>query len=183
MEEEKEEIEEIIHFLKNPDQAKRLGGRIPKGVLLSGLPGTGKTLLAKAVAGEAGVAFFSVSGSDFAEVFVGVGVSRVGNLFQEARENAPCIIFIDEIDAIGGARNNRRIQNQEQENTLNKLLAELDGFGSQDDIILIGATNRPEVLDDALTRPGRFDRHITIPPPPPCGTYTNFYLPCPCKRP
>lgn len=165
MEEEKEEITEIIDFLKNPDQAKSLGGRIPKGVLLSGLPGTGKTLLAKAVAGEAEVSFFSASGSDFTEMFVGVGASRVRNLFEEARENAPCIIFIDEIDAIGGARNNRRIQNQEQENTLNKLLAELDGFGSKDDIILIGATNRPEVLDDALTRPGRFDRHITITPP------------------
>lgn len=162
MDEEKEEIEEIIEFLKNPDKAKRLGGRIPKGVLLSGLPGTGKTLLAKAVSGEAEVPFFSVSGSDFAELYVGVGVSRVENLFQEARKNAPCIIFIDEIDAIGGARNNRRISNQEQENTLNKLLAELDGFGSQDDIILIGATNRPDVLDSALLRPGRFDRHIKI---------------------
>lgn len=163
MVEEKEEIKEFIDCLKKPDQITKLGGRIPKGVLLAGPPGTGKTLLAKAVAGEAGVPFFSVSGSDFVEIFVGVGASRVGDLFEDARKNAPCIIFIDEIDAIGGSRNNRRIGgNEERETTLNKLLAEMDGFNSDHNIVIIGATNRVEVLDSALLRPGRFDRQIMI---------------------
>lgn len=164
MVEEKAEIKEIIDCLKRPDRAKSLGGRIPKGVLLVGLPGTGKTLLAKAVAGEAGVPFLSTSGSDFVEIFVGVGASRVGDLFNEARKNAPCIIFIDEIDAIGGSRNSRKLgnSNEERENTLNKLLTEMDGFNSEDNIVIIGATNRAEILDSALLRPGRFDRQITI---------------------
>lgn len=166
MKEEKVEIEEIIKYLKNPKQAESLGGKIPKGILLEGAPGTGKTLLARAIAGEAGVPFLSVSGSDFVELFVGVGPLRVANLFKEARKNAPCIIFIDEIDAIGGARSNHGINsNEERENTLNKLLAEMDGFdskNSEDIVIVIAATNRANILDAALLRPGRFDRKINI---------------------
>ena len=160
--EEKEELREIVEFLKNPNKYNSLGARIPKGVLLVGPPGTGKTLLARAVAGEAGVPFFSISGSDFVEMFVGVGASRVRDLFKEASKMAPCIIFIDEIDTIGKSRDNRMGGNDEREQTLNQLLAELDGFDPGKGIIVLGATNRPEVLDKALLRPGRFDRRITI---------------------
>ena len=161
-EEEKEELREIVDFLRDPQKFISLGARIPKGVLLVGPPGTGKTLLAKAVAGEAGVPFFSISGSDFVEMFVGVGASRVRDLFKEASKMAPCIIFIDEIDTIGKSRDNRMGGNDEREQTLNQLLAELDGFDPGKGIIVLGATNRPEVLDKALLRPGRFDRRITI---------------------
>ena len=161
-EEEKEELREIVDFLQDPQKFISLGARIPKGVLLVGPPGTGKTLLAKAVAGEAGVPFFSISGSDFVEMFVGVGASRVRDLFKEASKMAPCIIFIDEIDTIGKSRDNRMGGNDEREQTLNQLLAELDGFDPGKGVIVLGATNRPEVLDKALLRPGRFDRRITI---------------------
>ena len=160
--EEKEELQEIVEFLKDPQRFLDLGARIPKGVLLVGPPGTGKTLLAKAVAGEANVPFFSISGSDFVEMFVGVGASRVRDLFKEASKMAPCIIFIDEIDTIGKSRDNRMGGNDEREQTLNQLLAELDGFDPGKGVIVLGATNRPEVLDKALLRPGRFDRRITI---------------------
>ena len=162
--EAKEEVMEIVDFLKEPQKYTRLGGKIPKGALLIGAPGTGKTLLAKAMAGEAKVPFFSISGSDFVEMFVGVGASRVRDLFKQAREKAPCIIFVDEIDAIGRARGKNSIQggNDERENTLNQLLVEMDGFGSDKGIILIAATNRPDVLDPALLRPGRFDRQIHV---------------------
>ena len=161
--EEKEELEEIVQFLKDPGKFNALGARIPKGVLLMGPPGTGKTLLAKAVAGEAGVPFFSISGSDFVEMFVGVGASRVRDLFKEAAKVAPCIIFIDEIDTIGKSRDGSRFGgNDEREQTLNQLLAELDGFDPSKGVIVLGATNRPEVLDKALLRPGRFDRRITV---------------------
>ncbi|WP_052080688.1 ATP-dependent zinc metalloprotease FtsH [Porphyromonas sp. COT-239 OH1446] len=162
--EAKEEVEEIVHFLKNPDKYTQLGGKIPKGALLVGPPGTGKTLLAKAVAGEAHVPFFSLSGSDFVEMFVGVGASRVRDLFQKAKEKAPCIIFIDEIDAVGRARgkNNNLGGNDERENTLNQLLTEMDGFGSNSGIIVMAATNRVDILDAALTRAGRFDRQIYV---------------------
>jgi len=155
---------EVVDFLKNPKKYTALGGKIPKGVLLVGPPGTGKTLLAKAVAGEAGVPFFSMSGSDFVEMFVGVGASRVRDLFKQAREKAPCIVFIDEIDAIGRARGRNSIQggNDERENTLNQLLVEMDGFSTDKGVILMAATNRPDVLDTALLRPGRFDRQIGI---------------------
>lgn len=164
LDEAKEEVMEVVDFLKNPKKYTALGGKIPKGVLLVGPPGTGKTLLAKAVAGEAGVPFFSISGSDFVEMFVGVGASRVRDLFKQAREKAPCIIFIDEIDAIGRARGGNRIQggNDERENTLNQLLVEMDGFSTDKGVILMAATNRPDVLDSALLRPGRFDRQIGI---------------------
>ena len=158
----KDEVMEIVDFLKDPNKYTALGGKIPKGALLVGPPGTGKTLLAKAVAGEAGVPFFSISGSDFVEMFVGVGASRVRDLFKEASKMAPCIIFIDEIDAIGKTRDNRMGGNDEREQTLNQLLAELDGFDPGKGVIVLGATNRPEVLDKALLRPGRFDRRITI---------------------
>ena len=164
IEEEKYELVEIVNFLKNPDKFLKIGARVPRGVLLSGPSGTGKTLLAKAVAGEAGVPFFSTSGSSFAEMFVGVGPSRVRNLFKKAKENAPCIIFIDEIDALGKRRGSSD-NNEERENTLNQLLVELDGFESSEGVIVIGATNRPDVLDPALLRPGRFDRQIFIGPP------------------
>ncbi len=162
--EAKEEVMEIVSFLKEPAKYTRLGGKIPKGALLIGAPGTGKTLLAKAMAGEAKVPFFSISGSDFVEMFVGVGASRVRDLFKQAREKAPCIIFVDEIDAIGRARGKNIVQggNDERENTLNQLLVEMDGFGSEKGIILIAATNRPDVLDPALLRPGRFDRQIHV---------------------
>lgn len=164
LDEAKEEVMEVVDFLKNPKKYTALGGKIPKGVLLVGPPGTGKTLLAKAVAGEAEVPFFTISGSDFVEMFVGVGASRVRDLFRQAREKAPCIIFIDEIDAIGRTRGRNSIQggNDERENTLNQLLVEMDGFSSEKGVILMGATNRPDVLDSALLRPGRFDRQIGI---------------------
>ncbi|TVR78351.1 MAG: ATP-dependent metallopeptidase FtsH/Yme1/Tma family protein [Saprospirales bacterium] len=164
LDEAKEEVMEVVDFLKFPGKYTSLGGKIPKGVLLVGPPGTGKTLLAKAVAGEAGVPFFSISGSDFVEMFVGVGASRVRDLFKQAREKAPCIVFIDEIDAIGRARGKGAIQggNDERENTLNQLLVEMDGFSTDKGVILMAATNRPDVLDSALLRPGRFDRQIGI---------------------
>lgn len=166
LDEAKEEVMEIVDFLKNPKKYTRLGGKIPKGVLLVGPPGTGKTLMAKAVAGEAQVPFFSISGSDFVEMFVGVGASRVRDLFRQAREKAPCIIFIDEIDAIGRARGKNLVQsNDERENTLNQLLVEMDGFGTDTGVIIMAATNRPDVLDSALLRPGRFDRQISIDKP------------------
>jgi len=163
LDEAKQEVMEIVDFLKNPKKYTALGGKIPKGALLVGPPGTGKTLLAKAMAGEAQVPFFSMSGSDFVELFVGVGASRVRDLFKQAREKAPCIIFIDEIDAIGRARGkNMMMSNDERENTLNQLLVEMDGFGGDSGIIILAATNRPDVLDSALLRPGRFDRQISI---------------------
>lgn len=167
LDEAKEEVMEIVDFLKNPKKYTSLGGKIPKGALLVGPPGTGKTLLAKAMAGEANVPFFSISGSDFVELFVGIGASRVRDLFRQAREKAPCVIFIDEIDAIGRARGRNVIQggNDERENTLNALLVEMDGFGTDSGVIIIAATNRPDVLDTALLRPGRFDRQISIDKP------------------
>ena len=166
IEEAKEELQEIIEFLKDPKKFTRLGGRIPKGVLLMGAPGTGKTLLAKAIAGEANVPFFSISGSDFVEMFVGVGASRVRDLFVQGKKNAPCIIFIDEIDAVGRHRGaGLGGGHDEREQTLNQLLVEMDGFESSDGVILISATNRPDVLDPALMRPGRFDRQIVVPVP------------------
>lgn len=167
LEEAKQEVMEIVDFLKNPKKYTNLGGKIPKGALLVGSPGTGKTLLAKAVAGEAQVPFFSLSGSDFVEMFVGVGASRVRDLFKQAKDKAPCIIFIDEIDAIGRARGKNNIVggNDERENTLNQLLVEMDGFGTDSGIIIMAATNRPDVLDSALLRPGRFDRQISIDKP------------------
>ena len=161
--EEKEELEEIVEFLKAPEKYNKLGARIPKGVLLVGPPGTGKTLLARAVAGEAGVPFFSISGSDFVEMFVGVGASRVRDLFEQAKKNSPCIIFIDEIDAVGRQRGaGLGGGHDEREQTLNQLLVEMDGFGANEGVILIAATNRPDVLDPALMRPGRFDRQVIV---------------------
>ena len=167
LDEAKEEIMEIVEFLKNPTKFTRLGGKIPKGALLVGAPGTGKTLLAKAVAGEAGVPFFSLSGSDFVEMFVGVGAARVRDLFKQAKEKAPCIIFIDEIDAVGRSRGRGQMPgaNDERENTLNSLLVEMDGFATDSGVIILAATNRPDVLDSALLRPGRFDRQISIDKP------------------
>jgi len=167
LDEAKVEVMEVVDFLKNPKKYTALGGKIPKGVLLVGAPGTGKTLLAKAVAGEAGVPFFSLSGSDFVEMFVGVGASRVRDLFRQAKEKAPCIIFIDEIDAVGRARGRTMIQggNDERENTLNQLLTEMDGFATDLGVIILAATNRPDILDLALLRPGRFDRQISIDKP------------------
>ncbi len=166
IEESKEELEEIIAFLKDPKKFTKLGGRIPKGVLLVGSPGTGKTLLARAVAGEAGVPFFSISGSDFVEMFVGVGASRVRDLFVQGKKNAPCIIFIDEIDAVGRHRGaGLGGGHDEREQTLNQLLVEMDGFETNEGVILIAATNRPDVLDPALLRPGRFDRRVVVPRP------------------
>lgn len=161
--EEKEELREIVEFLKNPRKYNELGARIPKGVLLVGPPGTGKTLLARAVAGEAGVPFFSISGSDFVEMFVGVGASRVRDLFDQAKKNSPCIIFIDEIDAVGRQRGaGLGGGHDEREQTLNQLLVEMDGFGANEGVIMIAATNRPDILDPALMRPGRFDRQVTV---------------------
>ena len=166
IDEAKEELEEIIAFLRDPKKFTRLGGRIPKGVLLVGAPGTGKTLLARAVAGEAGVPFYSISGSDFVEMFVGVGASRVRDLFVQGKKNAPCIIFIDEIDAVGRHRGaGLGGGHDEREQTLNQLLVEMDGFESNEGVILVAATNRPDVLDPALLRPGRFDRRIVVPQP------------------
>jgi len=167
LEEAKEEVKEIVDFLKTPQKFTKLGGKIPKGALLVGPPGTGKTLLAKAVAGEAGVPFFSLSGSDFVEMFVGVGAARVRDLFKQAKEKAPCIVFIDEIDAIGRSRGRGQMPgaNDERENTLNSLLVEMDGFATDSGVIILAATNRPDVLDSALLRPGRFDRQISIDKP------------------
>ncbi|MGI5862497.1 MAG: ATP-dependent zinc metalloprotease FtsH [Myxococcales bacterium] len=166
IDEAKEELEEIIAFLKDPKKFQKLGGRIPKGVLLMGSPGTGKTLMARAIAGEAGVPFFSISGSDFVEMFVGVGASRVRDLFEQGKKNAPCIIFIDEIDAVGRHRGaGLGGGHDEREQTLNQLLVEMDGFEANDGVILVAATNRPDVLDPALLRPGRFDRRIVVPRP------------------
>ena len=161
--EEKEEVAELIDFLKNPKKFQRLGARIPKGVLLVGPPGTGKTLLARAVAGEANVPFYYISGSEFVELFVGVGASRVRDMFKQAKYNAPCLIFIDEIDAVGRQRGaGLGGGHDEREQTLNQLLTEMDGFGANEGIIIIAATNRPDVLDPALLRPGRFDRQVTV---------------------
>src|SRR6478609_1211962 len=176
LDEAKEEIKEIVEFLKTPSKFTKLGGKIPKGALLIGPPGTGKTLLAKAVAGEAGVPFFSLSGSDFVEMFVGVGAARVRDLFKQAKEKAPCIIFIDEVDAIGRSRSKGQVPgaNDERENTLNSLLVEMDGFGSDSGVIILAATNRPDVLDSALLRPGRFDRQISIDKPDIAGREQIF---------
>ena len=166
IDEAKEELQEIVEFLKDPSKFQRLGGKIPKGALLVGPPGTGKTLTARAVAGEAGVPFFTISGSDFVEMFVGVGASRVRDMFEQAKKNAPCIIFIDEIDAVGRSRGaGLGGGNDEREQTLNQLLVEMDGFEANEGIILIAATNRPDVLDPALLRPGRFDRQVVVPNP------------------
>jgi len=166
VEEAKMELEEIVDFLKQPSRFTEMGARIPKGVLLVGAPGTGKTLISRAVAGEAGVPFFSVSGSEFVEMFVGVGAARVRDLFKEAKEHAPCIVFIDEIDAVGRQRNNGNAGgNDEREQTLNQLLVEMDGFDRQTNVVVIAATNRPDVLDSALLRPGRFDRQVMLDKP------------------
>ncbi len=166
VEEAKQELEEIVEFLRSPEKFQRLGGKIPKGVLLIGPPGTGKTLIARAVAGEAEVPFFSISGSDFVEMFVGVGASRVRDMFEQGRKNAPCIIFIDEIDAVGRHRGaGLGGGNDEREQTLNQMLVEMDGFETQEGIVLVAATNRPDVLDPALLRPGRFDRQVVVPNP------------------
>ena len=166
VDEAKDDLQEIIEFLKDPKKFTKLGGRIPKGCLLVGAPGTGKTLLARAIAGEAGVPFFTISGSDFVEMFVGVGASRVRDLFIQGKKKAPCIIFIDEIDAVGRHRGaGFGGGNDEREQTLNQLLVEMDGFESNEGVILIAATNRPDVLDPALLRPGRFDRHVVVPRP------------------
>jgi cell division protease FtsH len=166
VEEAKEDLQEIVEFLRDPQKFQRLGGKIPKGALLIGPPGTGKTLLARAIAGEANVPFFTISGSDFVEMFVGVGASRVRDMFEQAKKNAPCIIFIDEIDAVGRHRGaGLGGGNDEREQTLNQLLVEMDGFEANEGVILVAATNRPDVLDPALLRPGRFDRQIVVPNP------------------
>ncbi|HYZ45050.1 MAG TPA: ATP-dependent metallopeptidase FtsH/Yme1/Tma family protein, partial [Xanthobacteraceae bacterium] len=166
VDEAKQDLQEIVEFLRDPGKFQRLGGRIPRGVLLVGPPGTGKTLLARAIAGEANVPFFTISGSDFVEMFVGVGASRVRDMFEQAKKNAPCIIFIDEIDAVGRHRGaGLGGGNDEREQTLNQLLVEMDGFEANEGIILIAATNRPDVLDPALLRPGRFDRQVIVPNP------------------
>ena len=166
IDEAREELEEIVEFLKDPQRFSKLGGQIPKGALLVGSPGTGKTLLARAIAGEAGVPFFTISGSDFVEMFVGVGASRVRDMFEQAKKNAPCIVFIDEIDAVGRSRGHGLgNSNDEREQTLNQLLVEMDGFEANEGIIIIAATNRPDVLDPALLRPGRFDRQVVVPVP------------------
>merc|ERR1712124_25383 len=163
IDEAKQELEEVVEFLKDPKKFSRLGGKIPTGALLVGPPGTGKTLLARAIAGEANVPFFSISGSDFVEMFVGVGASRVRDMFEQGKKNAPCIIFIDEIDAMGRHRGaGLGGGNDEREQTLNQLLVEMDGFGTNEGVILIAATNRPDVLDPALLRPGRFDRQVVV---------------------
>src|ERR1700676_3783506 len=163
IDEAKSELQEIVEFLKDPQKFQRLGGKIPKGVLLVGPPGTGKTLIARAVAGEANVPFFTISGSDFVEMFVGVGASRVRDMFEQGKKHSPCIIFIDEIDAVGRHRGaGLGNGNDEREQTLNQLLVEMDGFEANDGVILIAATNRPDVLDPALLRPGRFDRRVIV---------------------
>lgn len=169
VDEAKEELREVIEFLKTPEKFTKLGGKIPKGILLVGPPGTGKTLLAKAVAGEAGVPFFSISGSEFVEMFVGVGAARVRDLFEQAKTKAPCIIFIDELDALGKARGMGPMAHEEREQTLNQLLVEMDGFDPRVGVILMAATNRPEILDPALLRAGRFDRHVTVDRPDKLG--------------
>ncbi|MBL8042485.1 MAG: ATP-dependent zinc metalloprotease FtsH [Nitrospira sp.] len=169
VDEAKQELEEIIEFLKTPEKFRRLGGKIPKGILLVGPPGTGKTLLAKAVAGEAGVPFFSISGSEFVEMFVGVGAARVRDLFEQAKSKAPCIIFLDELDALGKARGVGPMAHEEREQTLNQLLVEMDGFDSRAGVILVAATNRPEILDPALLRAGRFDRQVLVDRPDKIG--------------
>src|SRR5579884_2560092 len=169
VEEAKEELKEVIEFLKTPEKFRRLGGKIPKGILLVGPPGTGKTLLARAVAGEAGVPFFSISGSEFVEMFVGVGAARVRDLFEQAKDKAPCIIFIDELDALGKARGVGPMAHEEREQTLNQLLVEMDGFDPRVGVILMAATNRPEILDPALLRAGRFDRHVLVDRPDKAG--------------
>jgi len=176
LEEAKEEVMEIVDFLKDPTKYTKLGGKIPKGALLIGPPGTGKTLMAKAVAGEAEVPFFSLSGSDFVEMFVGVGAARVRDLFKQAKEKAPCIVFIDEIDAIGRSRGRGQMpgSNDERENTLNSLLVEMDGFATDSGVIILAASNRPDVLDSALLRPGRFDRQISIDKPDLVGREAIF---------
>ncbi len=176
LDEAKEEVQEIVEFLKTPSKFTKLGGKIPKGALLVGPPGTGKTLLAKAVAGEAAVPFFSLSGSDFVEMFVGVGAARVRDLFKQAKEKAPCIVFIDEVDAIGRSRGRGQVpgSNDERENTLNSLLVEMDGFATDSGVIILAATNRPDVLDSALLRPGRFDRQISIDKPDIVGREAIF---------
>lgn len=160
--EAKESLVEIVDFLHKPERYTEIGAKLPKGALLVGPPGTGKTLLAKAVAGEAKVPFFSLSGSSFVEMFVGMGAARVRDLFEQAQEKAPCIIFIDEIDAIGKSRDNAMSSNDEREQTLNQLLAEMDGFDSSKGVVILAATNRPEILDKALLRPGRFDRRVIV---------------------
>ena len=166
IDEAREELQEIVEYLKDPGKFARLGGKIPKGALLVGSPGTGKTLLARAIAGEAGVPFFTISGSDFVEMFVGVGASRVRDMFDQAKKSAPCIVFIDEIDAVGRHRGaGLGNGNDEREQTLNQLLVEMDGFEANEGIIIIAATNRPDVLDPALLRPGRFDRQVVVPRP------------------
>ena len=169
VDEAQHELQEIVEFLKTPDKFRRLGGKIPKGILLVGPPGTGKTLLAKAVAGEAGVPFFSISGSEFVEMFVGVGAARVRDLFEQAKEKAPCIIFIDELDALGKARGMGPMAHEEREQTLNQLLVEMDGFDPRVGVILVAATNRPEILDPALLRAGRFDRQVLVDRPDKAG--------------
>jgi cell division protease FtsH len=169
VDEAKEELREVVEFLKTPEKFTKLGGKIPKGILLVGPPGTGKTLLAKAVAGEAGVPFFSISGSEFVEMFVGVGAARVRDLFEQAKTKAPCIIFIDELDALGKARGMGPMAHEEREQTLNQLLVEMDGFDPRVGVILMAATNRPEILDPALLRAGRFDRHVTVDRPDKLG--------------
>src|SRR6202043_2215803 len=166
VDEAKQDLQEIVEFLRDPGKFQRLGGRIPRGVLLVGPPGTGKTLIARAVAGEANVPFFTISGSDFVEMFVGVGASRVRDMFEQAKKNSPCIVLIDEIDAVGRHRGaGLGAGNDEREQTLNQLLVEMDGFEANESVILIAATNRPDVLDPALLRPGRFDRHVVVPNP------------------
>ena len=177
MDEAKQEIMEFVSFLKEPGQYERLGAKIPRGAILSGPPGTGKTLLAKATAGESGVPFFSVSGSEFVEMFVGVGASRVRDLFANARKNTPCIIFIDEIDAVGKARGKNNFGgNDERESTLNQILTEMDGFNTSEQVVVLAGTNRPDVLDKALLRPGRFDRHISVDAPTISGRKQIFLV-------
>jgi len=166
VEEAKEEVQEVVEFLRDPKKFMRLGGKIPKGVLLVGPPGTGKTLLAKAIAGEADVPFFTISGSDFVEMFVGVGASRVRDMFEQGKKNAPCIIFVDELDAVGRSRGaGLGGGNDEREQTLNQILVEMDGFETNEGVVIVAATNRPDVLDPALLRPGRFDRQVVVPLP------------------
>ena len=179
-EEAKQELQEIVEFLKEPEKFANLGARIPKGVLLVGPPGTGKTLMAKAVSGEAGVPFFSISGSEFVEMFVGVGASRVRDLFEQAKKSSPCIIFVDEIDAVGRHRGaGMGGSHDEREQTLNQILVEMDGFDTDTNVILVAATNRPDILDPALLRPGRFDRRVMMDAPDKRGRHADPRSPCP----